>query len=170
MMKKLLMEYKESLKNTMFTEKVLVKKLNSLDKKKDTEKIKELENDLSVRRGMIRDLKYAIDWMTTAREPGTYQGIEHKKAYEHKSFPIEFFERIPETIQEEDKDDEMKSAALDFLFSDLTSTEKDIYLLIKGKNLSLRSAAGLLKSSRSSVSKRFKEADKKVLSRAKIIH
>ena len=40
----------------------------------------ELKNQESLLRSMQRDLQYSIDWITTAREPGSKQGIDNVSA------------------------------------------------------------------------------------------
>jgi positive control factor len=169
-MKKLLMEYKKSLKAANRSEKKLLEEIKVSNFEKDKEKTTSLESDLSVVRGMIRDLEYAIEWMTTAKEPGTYKGIQHRKAYEHKCMPPEFFTQIPsqEPMSDEAAND-IKQEAIDFLLADLTGLEKDIYLLVKGNNHSQSSAARLLNISRSNASSKFKKAEEKVQNRSRFI-
>lgn len=61
---------------------------NKLEKEKDyheqegeAEKAEMIKRDISIVNAMISDLKFAIDWMETGRQPGTYRGAERQSAY-----------------------------------------------------------------------------------------
>jgi positive control factor len=159
MIKVLLLEYKQSLKG-------LRKMIRNADKIVDAD---ERTKEKSTLKSMERDLLFAIEWMSTGKCPDSYNGIEHRKAYEHKSFPPSFFNQLEsENTSDSDEDNLIKSEALDFLFKDLCDLERDIFTLIK-LGYSIRGAADLLDMKKTKVSRVYKSAEEKVQKRAGMI-
>jgi positive control factor len=158
-MRVLLLEYKQSLREVrrMVREADKIEDIDAADKEK------------AILMSMERDLLFAIEWMSTGRCPDSYKGVDHKKAYEQKSFPPSFFNRLEaNNVENVEEEDSIKGEALEFLFKDLTELEIDIFTLIK-LGYSTRSAAELLGMKREKVRTTFKCAQDKVMKRARLI-
>jgi positive control factor len=158
-MRVLLLEYKQSLREVrrMVREADKIEDIDAADKEK------------AILMSMERDLLFAIDWMSTGRCPDSYKGVDHKKAYEQKSFPPSFFNRLEanndEVVEEEDN---IKGEALEFLLKDLSELEKDIFTVIK-MGYSNRGAESLLGIKKSKINRIYKSAEEKVMKRAAMI-
>lgn len=74
-MNELLLEYKETLKNT----KALLNRLKEN---------RACEEDLSNVRSWISNLEFTIKWIRTGRQPGATRGIERRAAYD-REIPVE---------------------------------------------------------------------------------
>ncbi|HZG10537.1 MAG TPA: sigma-70 family RNA polymerase sigma factor [Kurthia gibsonii] len=74
-MKELLLEYKETLKNT----KALLNRLKENGA---------CEDDLKNVRSWISNLEFTIKWIRTGRQPGATRGIERRAAYD-REIPVE---------------------------------------------------------------------------------
>jgi positive control factor len=158
-MRILLLEYKKSLREIrrMIREASKIEDLDAAEKEK------------SLLRSMERDLLYAIEWMSTGRCPDSYKGVEHKKAYEQKSFSPSFFERLEMKNEEHSEEkNSIKGEALEFLLKDLSELEKDIYTILK-MGWSLRDAEELLSMKKDTINRIYKTAEEKVMKRVSLI-
>jgi positive control factor len=159
MMKVLLLEYKQSLKQLRIM-------IRNADKIVDVD---ERNKEKSILKSMERDLLFAIEWMSTGKCPDSYSGIEHRKAYEQKSFPPSFFNRLAaEDRLDSNEDDLIKGEAIDFLLKDLCELERDVFTIIK-LGYSIRGAADLLGMKKTKVSRLYSAAEEKVLKRSRMI-
>jgi RNA polymerase sigma-70 factor (ECF subfamily) len=81
-LQELINEYKNSLRLINKGISNVKQKINDLDIHDIDYEIKEdeLKNQESLLNSMQRDLQYSIDWITTAREPGSKQGIDNVSA------------------------------------------------------------------------------------------
>ncbi|OUM84929.1 sigma-70 family RNA polymerase sigma factor [Parageobacillus thermoglucosidasius] len=156
-MNDLLQEYKQTLKHT----KKLFKHASDEDKK--------------IIRGMISDLEFAIEWMTTGRRPGNRRGIERRAAYQReKPFDpllIQKFFRSNEPVYEWDdheKEDVITSwdrERIEDALSVLTDREREVYLMSRGYCLTYSEIANYLCISSSSVQTMIERAEKKIKKR-----
>ena len=173
-MRILLLEYKKTLRNVRKEIKQLEESMFYLEEKeKPTKKdLFQLERYKQIKSALNSDLSnlvYSIEWMKTGRCPGSYKGVDHKKAYEQKSFPPSFFNRLAaenDVIPEEQNT--IKSEALDFLLKDLNEVEKDIFTVMK-LGWSLRDAEELLGMKKDTISRVYKAAEAKVKKRVGMI-
>jgi positive control factor len=158
-MNNLLKEYKESLK---ITRKMY---LNAL------------EGDKKIIAGMISDLEFAIEWMSTGRRPGNKRGIERRAAYQReKPFDpllMQKFFRSSEPVYKWD-DEERKEENLitewdrqriEDALSVLTKREREVYLMSRGYCLTYSEIANYLCISSSSVQTLIERAEKKIQKR-----
>jgi positive control factor len=153
-MEELLKQYKETLKET----KKLLEKASDEDKK--------------IIRGMISDLEFAIEWMTTGRRPGNRRGVERRAAYQReKPFDpllMQKFFRSNEPVYEWDnheKEDVITSwdrERIEDALSVLTDREREVYLMSRGYCLTYSEIANYLCISSSSVQTMIERAEKKI--------
>lgn len=146
-MNELLLEYKETLKNT----KALLKRL------KENEAC---EEDLSNVRSWISNLEFTIKWIRTGRQPGATRGIERRAAYDrevpvepywiqlNKDSNVEVFEL--EVSEEEIEKDEMKQDLIKEIMKVLDKREKEVFEMSSNK-LSQYKIADMLGISRDEV-------------------
>ncbi|NNV07789.1 sigma-70 family RNA polymerase sigma factor [Geobacillus sp. MMMUD3] len=153
-MEELLKQYRESLR--------LAKKL--LEKASDEDK--------KIIRGMISDLEFAIEWMTTGRRPGNRRGIERRAAYQReKPFdPLlmqKFFRSSEPTYEWDDHEresviTEWDRQRIEDALSVLTDREREVYLMSRGYCLTYSEIANYLCISSSSVQSMIERAEKKI--------
>lgn len=153
-MEKLLKQYRESLR--------LAKKL--LEKASDEDK--------KIIRGMISDLEFAIEWMTTGRRPGNRRGIERRAAYQReKPFdPLlmqKFFRSSEPTYEWDDHEresviTEWDQQRIEDALSVLTDREREVYLMSRGYCLTYSEIANYLCISSSSVQSMIERAENKI--------
>ncbi|RLQ00454.1 sigma-70 family RNA polymerase sigma factor [Geobacillus stearothermophilus] len=158
-MEELLKQYRESLR--------LAKKL--LEKASDEDK--------KIIRGMISDLEFAIEWMTTGRRPGNRRGIERRAAYQReKPFdPLlmqKFFRSSEPTYEWDDHEKESvitewDRQRIEDALSVLTDREREVYLMSRGYCLTYSEIANYLCISSSSVQTMIERAERKIKKRIK---
>jgi positive control factor len=134
-----------------------------------------VEEDKKIIAGMISDLEFAIEWMTTGRRPGNRRGIERRAAYQReKSFDpllMQKFFRSSEPVYEWD-DHEKESVITSWdrervedALSVLTDREREVYLMSRGYCLTYSEIANYLCISSSSVQTMIERAEKKIKKR-----
>jgi positive control factor len=156
-MHNLIKEYKESLKVTrkMYD--------NAVDE------------DKKIIAGMISDLEFAIEWMSTGRRPGNKRGIERRAAYQReKPFdPLlmqKFFRSSDPVYKWDDHEkehviNEWDKQRIEDALSVLTDREREVYLMSRGYCLSYSEIANYLCISSSSVQTMIERAEKKIQKR-----
>lgn len=129
-MNELLLEYKETLKNT----KALLNRLKENGA---------CEDDLKNVRSWISNLEYTIKWIRTGRQPGATRGIERRAAYDreipvetywiqlNKDSNVEVFES--EITEEEVEKDEMKQDLIKEIMKVLDKKEKEVFEMCSNK-------------------------------------
>jgi positive control factor len=133
------------------------------------------DEDKKVIAGMIFDLEYAIEWMTSGRRPGNRRGIERRAAYQReRSFDpllMQKYFRSSEQIYEWDdheKEDAITSwdrERIEDALSVLTKKEREVYLMSRGYCLTYSEIANYLCISSSSVQTMIERAEKKIKKR-----
>ncbi|TKJ07790.1 sigma-70 family RNA polymerase sigma factor [Bacillus cereus] len=110
---------------------------------RDLEKVKEnaAEDELNIISGMISDIRYALEWMRTARRPNSERGIERRAAYqrEKKVNPLlmQQYIRDKETQYEWEDEAEVTTISqwdrirMEDALSTLTQQEKEIFVMYK---------------------------------------
>lgn len=142
---------------------------------RDVEKIREkaAEDDKIILGSMASDLKYAIQWMKTGRQPGNRRGVERLAAYQkEKSFdPLEmqkFFRSTCDSYswtedgREENAITEWDKIRIEDALSVLTEREKEVYLMSRGQMLSYDDIAKLLCVSKSTIQTTIERAENKI--------
>jgi positive control factor len=134
-----------------------------------------IEEDKKIVAGMITDLEFAIEWMTTGRRPGNRRGIERRAAYQReKPFDpllMQKFFRSNEPVYEWDdheKEDVITSwdrERIEDALSVLTDREREVYLMSRGYCLTYNEIANYLCISSSSVQTMIERAEKKIQKR-----
>lgn len=133
------------------------------------------DRDKAIINGMIRDLKYAIEWMETGRKPGNKRGVERLAAYQRER-PFDpllvqrFFRSQDETYAWDKSENESvissaEQEMIDDALSVLTAKEKEVYLMSRGHCLSYSQIANYLCISSSSVQTMIERAEKKISKR-----
>jgi positive control factor len=156
-MEKLLKQYIETLKATR----------NLLEKADDEDK--------PIIRGMISDLEFAIEWMSTGRRPGNKRGIERRAAYQReKPFdPLlmqKYFRSSEQVYKWDDHEKEhviteWDRQRIEDALSVLTKREREVYLMSRGYCLTYSEIANYLCISSSSVQTLIERAEKKIQKR-----
>ncbi|NNU89779.1 sigma-70 family RNA polymerase sigma factor [Anoxybacillus sp. CHMUD] len=156
-MDELLREYKQTLKQT----KKLLEHAPEQDKK--------------IIRGIISNLEFTIEWLTTGRRPGHKRGIERRAAYQREKLfdPLlmQKFFRSSEPVYEWD-DHERESVItswdqerIEDALSVLTEREREVYLMSRGYCLTYSEIANYLCISSSSVQTMIERAERKIKKR-----
>jgi positive control factor len=163
----LIKEYKETLKNTQ----ELYKRVVNLDS--------ELNSDKRIIRGIIGDLEFNIEWMSTGRRPGNKRGIERRAAYQReRPFDPLIIQRYFRSMgnknnyewDKHDPEDNITSIdkdRIDDALSVLTKREKEIYLMSRGYSLSFSEISNYLGLTVSTVKTNIKRAETKISKRIK---
>jgi positive control factor len=183
-MEALINEYEQTLRSTIKIKKALEKRLQPFkeiyqnkrmsmqERFKAKEASADLRNDLSVVSSWERNIQYSLEWMRTARCPGSTRGIERRAAYEReKPFdpllmqrffrsiePIYFWDKEPKENVITPSEKQVISKVLKVL----TDKELEVYLMARGNSFSQYKIANLMDISRASVQTMIKRADKKI--------
>lgn len=155
LMKELIKQYKETLKQL------------ELSKKDATEKDAEIIGE------MISDIEYAIEWMCTAKKPGNRRGIERRAAYqrERPCDPLLMQRYTRSTVMpvyewdteaKESVISEWDRIQLEDALSTLTEREKEIYVMSRGHGFTQEKISNYLGVKRTTVQEYLKRADKKI--------
>ncbi|MDZ5607043.1 sigma-70 family RNA polymerase sigma factor [Bacillus pseudomycoides] len=152
--------------------KDLIKQYNKTLRQLEKSKENATEADLKVIDGMISDIRYALEWMRTAKQPGTKRGIERRAAYQRDKLVnpllMQRYLRSTETLYEwDDKPkesviSEWERIKLDDALSTLTEYEKEIFVMYKGGMFTQEEIAKLMEVTRSTIQQILRRADKKI--------
>ncbi|PFE05060.1 RNA polymerase subunit sigma-24 [Bacillus cereus] len=144
------------------------KTLRQLEKVKETA----IEADLKVLEGMISDVRYALEWMRTAKKPESKRGIERRSAYQREKLVnpllMQRYLRSTETQYEWDCEGKenvishWERIKLEDALSALTEHEKEIFIMYKGGMLTQEEISKELKVTRSTIQQILRRADKKI--------
>lgn len=121
--------------------------------------------------GMLEDIDFAIEWLETGRQPGTFRGIDKRAVYQRRS--LEAMDLIPDiTEQLEDMNEkrlnmtrEEKMILTDIL-SSFSLRERQCYILHTAQRMSMQRIADELGISKATVQIYINRARKKVLEKA----
>ncbi|WP_430508362.1 hypothetical protein [Rossellomorea marisflavi] len=174
-MRILLVEYKNTLQDVKeeivqidkLIEPIVKKEVDHKMTPEDEAQLQELRRIKSALNSDKANLEYAINWMRTGRQPYSYNGIENRKAYEHKSYPPSFFNQIEAPVQGS-IDEPIKGVAVEYLLKDLTEKEKDVFILISLGH-SMREVADMTRMNREKVRRLYIQADIKVKKRSNLV-
>lgn len=124
-----------------------------------------LRKELKIIGGMISDLQYAIEWLETAREPGTRRTISNRSRYQRTSLlaEIEKLSYLVTTEQENQREaTEDEIERITAMLNNLSDKERAAYLAVKGQNLSYAKAGEILGVSKASVQSYVNRAQDKI--------
>lgn len=103
------------------------------------------KQDLTQINSMIESMAFAMEWMETGRQPGTFKGIDKKNIYQHQSFAsMDFIPDITEQLEEGPKQLYMtaeEKIILADIFASLSLRERQCYILHKAAQLSMSEVA-----------------------------
>ncbi|TFJ43940.1 hypothetical protein CKN80_09420 [Carnobacterium divergens] len=124
-----------------------------------------LRKELKIIGGMISDLQYTIEWLETAREPGTRRTISNRSRYQRTSLLAEieklsYLVTIEQENQREATEDEIERITA--MLNNLSDKERAAYLAVKGQNLSYAKAGEILGVSKASVQSYVNRAQDKI--------
>lgn len=134
------------------------------------------DEDKVVLSSMISDLTYALEWMRTAKQPGTRRGIERRASYQ-REVPVSpllmqrYFRNSYEDSYRWDnqlKEDVITVTEREMIedaLSVLTEKEKEVYLMSRGYCLSYDRIASYLDIQKSTVQTMVERAEKKIARR-----
>lgn len=159
------MKRKEQFSDLLFEYAICKRHVNRESNKRTESKEKTLLN------GMARDLGDAIDYMETGIEPWDYKNEMNAPkrrisliADEHL---LSVLKRQQEPLEDDVESTKFDEALLEDLFKNLSTREKECYLLIKQSLFSYETAAELLNISVGNVKKSMNRATKKIEERKK---
>jgi positive control factor len=132
--------------------------------------------DEDIIKGIITDLEYAIEWLSTGRRPGNKRGIERRAAYqiERPFDPLiiqRYFRSTDENIYEwddhfqEDVISPWDKERINDALTLLTEKEKEVYLMSRGHCFTYQQIADYLGISKSSVQTMIERAENKIAQR-----
>lgn len=124
-----------------------------------------LRKELKIIGGMISDLQSAIEWLETAREPGTRRTISNRSRYQRTSLLAEieklsYLVTIEQENQRKATEDEIERITA--TLNNLSDKERAAYLAVKGQNLSYAKAGEILGVSKASVQSYVNRAQDKI--------
>lgn len=121
--------------------------------------------DLILISGMVSDLEFAIQWLSTAREPGTRRTISNRSRYQRTALVddierLSYLVNIEQENQREATEDEIERITA--MLNNLSDKERAAYLAVKGQNYSFGQAAEILGVSKSTVQSYVNRAQEKI--------
>jgi RNA polymerase sigma-70 factor (ECF subfamily) len=131
-----------------------------LDRKE--EKTLQDENDKKVIAGMISDLEFALEWLSSGRNPDARRGIDKNGVYLTDPavldvLPVEpIYKSIAHEISRFEKE------LIDDALCTLTDREQDVFFMIKVEGITFEYTAELLGIKKSTVQSHLKRAEKKI--------
>lgn len=116
---------------------------------------------------MESDLRYALEWMKTARRPGNRRGIERLAAYQREKpmDPLLMQKYFSSTTTMHSQLDQTDLDRIEDALSVLTKLEKEIYLMARGQALPRSEIAIILGIEKGTVNKILTRADNKIKDR-----
>lgn len=130
------------------------------------------EADLKIISGMISDIRYALEWMRTAKQPDIKRGIERRSAYQRNKsvnpLLMQRYLRSTETLYEwDDKPkesviSEWERIKLEDALSTLTENEREVYMMFKGNCLSMDKISKILNVSKGTIQKSLQRSEIKI--------
>jgi RNA polymerase sigma factor (sigma-70 family) len=135
-----------------------------LEKYKDTldSSNPEQKEECEVVSGMISEMRFSIEWMRSGRRPGTIRGVDIHDAYRVSSLrDMDLFPTLDLQTDQPSLSNQEKKKIVDILLQ-LSTRERECYLLHRAHGLSIRQIADELGISKRSVQTHVKRADNKI--------
>lgn len=150
----------------------LIKDYNQSLYKIEKAKEEASDEDKKTLGSMASDLRFAIQWMRTARMPNVRRGVENLSAYQidERSAvdPIEFqikygsIQYDPYTMIDDDDEPAFNNQDLENFLQLLSRQEYDAYVSVKGKGLTYSETAELMECCKSTVQSYVTRAEDKI--------
>jgi positive control factor len=149
--RKLLYEYKKSLRDARKLKRTLESRteLNA-------------HEDIRVVNEMIADLKFAIDWITSGRNPDNNRGIERTSVYLSDPNILDSLYVHPIYNVTSRKTTSLGQAIIDDALCNLTKREKDAFIMVKVEGLSYSYTAELMGIKKTTLQNHMERAEKKI--------
>lgn len=124
--------------------------------------------------GMESDLRYALEWMKSGKQPGTIRGVERRSGREREiSVDPVLMQRYFRSVDsseygwddhyQEDVIGRQDKELLEGALSVLAKKEREVYMMVRGNALTYGQAAKLMKwKSKGAVQTAIKRADDKI--------
>ncbi|WP_313429639.1 sigma-70 family RNA polymerase sigma factor [Siminovitchia terrae] len=152
---KLIQEYSDG-------KRQLLKASKNLDKRNPVEReYKTMINS------MVEDMDFAIEWLETGRQPGTYRGVDKRSVYQIRS--LENMDLIPDITEQLDDAHEKKlmmtreeKVILTDILSSFSHRERQCYILHTAHGLSMSEIEEELGIKKPTVQKYIERARKKI--------
>lgn len=176
MMRELLIEYKQTAKETrqrLNKVNTMLKPLQ-LKKQKDLsvrelQLLHQLKQDKKLLNAALSSLLFSIKWMETGRMPGAKRGIEKRSSYEERevaSDPYWIQLKMESNVdlfecEIDEEQEEFKLQLTRDLTKKLTKTEREV-LELRAKEFSIRDTASLLNIPKSTVNDILKRTQNKI--------
>jgi RNA polymerase sigma-70 factor (ECF subfamily) len=121
------------------------------------------EEDKEIIGRMIRDMRYAVRWLKTGRDPGShYMNAERNRLY--PSDPLTLDAVRHEVLHKAPKGDlsQAEKEQIEDVLCELTEKERQVYILAIGELYSYGKIAELLEISKGTVQSYMERANKKI--------
>ncbi|MBC1499388.1 sigma-70 family RNA polymerase sigma factor [Listeria weihenstephanensis] len=122
------------------------------------------EDDSAIIGGMMSDVRYALEWMRSARMPGNRRGIERRSSYQREvsidSVQLQAYVRNQET--NESTVSAWDKEKIDNCLSILSDQQKDCFYMHVAKLYSLEDVATILGLQKTTVQNHVERAKKKI--------
>ncbi|WP_017379751.1 sigma-70 family RNA polymerase sigma factor [Paenisporosarcina sp. TG-14] len=122
--------------------------------------------DLTMINSMISEMSFAIEWMSTGKQPGTYKGTDERLVYQKRSF--ESMDLIPDITNQLDINDhqlrlsEKQKKVLVDVFASFSLRERQCYILHAAREMSMSDIAEEIGIKKRTVQQYIERARKKV--------
>ncbi|SDX45694.1 RNA polymerase sigma-70 factor, ECF subfamily [Marininema mesophilum] len=177
-MEDLIQQYKDSMKRVREAKRAVPKR---------EDRSEEERMWLSTLNRCESNLRYALDWLQTGREPGSRRGIERLAAYQRERgfdpmllddylYSLDEGDRLSSSRQYDpffmmdqprhNKITQSDKERIEEGLSGLTDLERDVYLMARGRCLSREQIASLLGVTKGTINKMLIRADEKVAHRS----
>jgi len=128
------------------------------------------KQELSQINSMIDSMTYAMEWMETGREPGTFRGVEKTRQYQRQFFESmvtvpDVLEQIVEELDFEDRKLHLAredKLVLADVFASMSHRERQCYVLYYGNRMSMGKIADEVGISKRTVQQYIERARQKV--------
>ncbi|UOQ43369.1 sigma-70 family RNA polymerase sigma factor [Halobacillus salinarum] len=161
----LLYEYKQTLRNTK-------RQLQELIGIPEEQKTMQQISDIKTYRNITNDLKYVTEWLENGRTPGAKRGYDRREAYKRLSYTnnevLDFlnYHVADQAAEDSDPINDWDKERIDDALSELTTTEKDVFLMHVAELFSFEEIAALMNVKKGTVQKHYERGLKKIRKRA----
>ncbi|MEK3974727.1 sigma-70 family RNA polymerase sigma factor [Psychrobacillus sp. FSL K6-1267] len=127
------------------------------------------EQDIKQINSMIESMSFAIEWMETGKQPGTFRGIDKRGIYQRQYF--ESIEVIPDIMEQLDINNKKlyltreEKLILADIFASLSLRERQCFILYTAQGMSMGKIAEVVGVSKATVQSYITRAKKKVVER-----
>ncbi len=122
--------------------------------------------DMKLINGMVGDMEFAIEWMGTGKQPGTFRGIDRRAVYQRRS--MESMDLIPDIASQLDINEhelymsDFQKETLLNIFTSFSHRERQCYILHTAQGMSMQQIADEIGLKKRTVQQYIERARKKV--------